>query len=146
MRSTGLRRTASVGAAVFGGPMAAYTAVLLANTATPSWHEPGNQLPFVFTGSGLAAGGGLSMAFTPVDQAGPARKAAVVGAAVELAAMHKVEHDHGIVSEPYHIGRAGTLLRIAKACTAAGAVGAAVLGGGAGVRSGPGCCWRRGRC
>ncbi|SDF65800.1 NrfD/PsrC family molybdoenzyme membrane anchor subunit [Klenkia brasiliensis] len=124
-----LRKTAGVGGAVFGGPMAAYTAVLLANTATPSWHEPGNQLPFVFTGSGLAAGGGLCMAFTPVDQASPARKAAVVGAAVELAAMHKVEHDHGIVSEPFHIGRAGKLLRIAKACTAAGAVGAAVLGG-----------------
>ncbi|MEI4278314.1 NrfD/PsrC family molybdoenzyme membrane anchor subunit [Klenkia terrae] len=129
IRSTGLRRTASVGAAAFGGPMAAYTAVLLANTATPSWHEPGNQLPFVFTGSALAAGGGLSMAFTPVDQAGPARKAAVVGAAVELAAMHKVENDHGIVSEPFHIGRAGTTLRIAKACTTAGAIGAAVLGG-----------------
>ncbi|MEI4272838.1 NrfD/PsrC family molybdoenzyme membrane anchor subunit [Klenkia sp. LSe6-5] len=129
VRSTGLRRTASVGAAAFGGPMAAYTAVLLANTATPSWHEPGNQLPFVFTGSGLAAGGGLCMAFTPVAEAGPARKAAVVGAAVELAAMHKVEHDHGIVSEPFHLGRAGTLLRAARACTTAGAVGAAVLGG-----------------
>jgi formate-dependent nitrite reductase membrane component NrfD len=129
IRSTGLRRTASVGAAAFGGPMAAYTAVLLANTATPSWHEPGDQLPFVFTGSALAAGGGLCMAFTPVDQAGPARSAAVVGAAVELAAMHKVENDHGIVSEPFHIGRAGTLLRIAKACTAAGAVGATVVGG-----------------
>lgn len=129
VRSVGLRRTVGVAGAAFGGPMAAYTAVLLANTATPSWHEPGDQLPFVFTGSGLAAGGGLSMVFTPVDQAGPARKAAVVGAAVELVAMHKVEHDHGIVSEPFHIGRAGTLLRLAKACTATGAVGAAVLGG-----------------
>ncbi len=124
-----LRKTAGVGGAVFGGPMAAYTAVLLANTATPSWHEPGNQLPFVFTGSGLAAGGGLCMAFTPVEQAGPARTAAVVGAAVELAAMHKVENDHGVVSEPFHIGRAGKLLRAARACTAAGAVGATVVGG-----------------
>ncbi|WP_235494671.1 NrfD/PsrC family molybdoenzyme membrane anchor subunit [Geodermatophilus sp. Leaf369] len=129
VRSVGLRKTAGIGAAVFGGPMAAYTAVLLANTATPSWHEPGDQLPFVFCGSALAAGGGLSMVFTPVDQAGPARRTAVTGAAVELVAMHKVENDHGIVSEPYHIGRAGKLLRIAKACTAAGAVGATVVGG-----------------
>ena len=35
--------------------------------------------------------------------------------------MHKVENDHGIVSEPYHEGKAGRLLRAAKACTAAGA-------------------------
>ena len=37
-------------------------------------------------------------------------------------------HGHGIVSEPYTIGRAGTLLRAAKACTAAGAVLTAVAG------------------
>ena len=47
--------------------------------------------------------------FTPVDEAGPARKMAVAGAAIELAAMHRVENDHGIVSEPYHEGRAGKL-------------------------------------
>jgi hypothetical protein len=46
---------------------------------------------------------------------------AVTGAAIELAAMHKVENDHGIVSEPYHLGRAGKLMKAAKACTASGA-------------------------
>jgi hypothetical protein len=35
--------------------------------------------------------------------------------------MHKVENDHGIVSEPYHFGRAGKLMKAAKACTASGA-------------------------
>ena len=34
-------------------------AVLLANTAVPSWHAPHKQLPFVFAGSAMAAGGGL---------------------------------------------------------------------------------------
>jgi DMSO reductase anchor subunit len=116
-----LKRFGGAVAALFGGPMATYTAVLLANTAVPSWHEPHDQLPFVFAGSAMAAGGGICMAFTPVDEAGPARKMAVTGAAVELAAMHKVENDHGIVSEPYHLGRAGTLMRAAKTCTAAGA-------------------------
>ncbi len=43
--------------------------------------------------------------------------------------MHKVENDHGVVSEPYHIGRAGKLLRDRQGLHAAGAVGAAVLGG-----------------
>ncbi len=121
LRSPGLRKSSAVGAALFGGPMATYTAVLLANTATPSWHEPGNQLPFVFAGSGMSAGGGLCMIFAPIEEAGPARAMAVVGSAIELAAMHKVENEHGIVSEPYHLGRAGKLLKIARACTAAGA-------------------------
>jgi hypothetical protein len=128
-----LKRFGGVVSALFGPPMATYTAVLLANTAVPSWHAPHKELPFVFSGSALAAGGGLTMVFTPVAEAGPSRKAAVAGAAVELAAMHKVENDHGIVSEPYHEGRAGTFLRAARACTVAGA-GLTVVAG----RSRPG--------
>ncbi|MGY1840944.1 MULTISPECIES: NrfD/PsrC family molybdoenzyme membrane anchor subunit [unclassified Modestobacter] len=117
----GLRKVVGSTSAVFGGPMTTYTAVLLANTAVPSWHEPYKELPFVFAGSGMAAGGGICMAFTPVAEAGPARKMAVAGAAVELAAMHKVEHDHGIVGEPYQQGKAGKMMKAAKACTASGA-------------------------
>ena len=123
-----LKRFGGAVSAVFGGPMATYTAVLLANTAVPSWHAPHRELPIVFAGSALAAGGGLTMVFTPVDEAGPSRKAAVAGAAVELVAMHRVETGHGIVSEPYHEGRAGVLLRAAKACTVSGA-GLTVLAG-----------------
>jgi hypothetical protein len=116
-----LRRLSGMGAAVFGGPMATYTAVLLANTAVPSWHAFHEKLPFVFAGSAMAAGGGISMVFTPVDEAGPARKMAVTGAAIELAMVHQVENEESIVSEPYHLGRAGRLMRAAKTCTAAGA-------------------------
>jgi hypothetical protein len=61
------------------------------------------------------------MVFTPVDEAGPSRRMVVTGAAIELAVMHKGENGHGIVSEPFHIGRAGRRLRAAKASTAAGA-------------------------
>ncbi|MPQ97892.1 nitrite reductase [Modestobacter sp. I12A-02628] len=117
----GVRKGAAVGAAVFGGPMTTYTAVLLANTATPSWHEPYEELPFLFAGSALAAGGGVSMALSPPAESGPSRKVALAGAAIELAAAHRVEHGHGLVSEPYHLGRAGRLLRAAKACTIGGA-------------------------
>jgi hypothetical protein len=123
-----LKRFGGVVAALFGGPMATYTAVLLANTAVPSWHEAHDELPFVFAGSAMAAGGGLTMVFTPVAEAGPSRKMAVTGAAIELAAMHKVETGHGLVSEPYHLGRAGKLITAAKTCTAAGA-GLTVLAG-----------------
>jgi hypothetical protein len=123
-----LRRLSGIGAAVFGGPMATYTAVLLANTAVPSWHAFHEKLPFVFAGSAMAGGGGISMVFTPVDEAGPARKMAVTGAAIELAMVHQVENDESIVSEPYHQGRAGKFMRAAKACTASGA-GLAVVAG-----------------
>jgi hypothetical protein len=123
-----LKRFGGVVAALFGGPMSTYTAVLLANTSVPSWHEPHDELPFVFAGSAMAAGGGLTMLFTPVDEAGPSRKMAVTGAAIELAAMHKVETGHGIVSEPFHEGRPGQLLKAAKACTGTGAALTVVAG------------------
>jgi formate-dependent nitrite reductase membrane component NrfD len=116
-----LRKASAVGAAAFGGPMATYTAVLIANTAVPSWHAPHDELPFVFAGSAMAAGGGLTMALTPADEAGPARKVALTGVAIELAAMQRVEHGHGLVSEPYHLGKAGKLMRAAKAATVGGA-------------------------
>src|SRR3712207_7539948 len=59
-----LKRFGGVVAAVFGGPLATYTGVLLANTALPSWHAARSQLPFVFGGSAMAAGGGITMIFT----------------------------------------------------------------------------------
>ena len=123
-----LKRFGGVVAGLFGGPLATYTAVLLSNTAVPSWHEFHTKLPFVFAGSAMAAGGGVCMVFTPVDEAGPARKMAVTGAAIELAVVRGVEESGSIVSEPYHQGRAGTLMRAAKTCTAAGA-GLTVLAG-----------------
>jgi DMSO reductase anchor subunit len=115
-----LRKLVAAGSAVFGGPMTTYTAVLLSNTAVPSWHEAHEAMPFLFAGSALAAGGGMTMALTPVAEAGPARRVALVGAAVELAAAQKVEHGHGVTDEPFREGRPGILLKAAKACTVAG--------------------------
>src|SRR3954470_18371315 len=123
-----LKRFGGVVAALFGGPMATYTAVLLTNTAVPSWHAFHTKLPFVFAGSAMAAGGGISMVFTPLAEAEPARKMAMIGAGIELAAVRRVENSDSIVVEPYHVGRAGKLMRAAKACTASG-LGLAVLGG-----------------
>ncbi|MGH3328908.1 MAG: NrfD/PsrC family molybdoenzyme membrane anchor subunit, partial [Streptomycetales bacterium] len=42
-----LGRTAGFGAALLGPAMATYTAVLLADTAVPAWHEAYRELPFV---------------------------------------------------------------------------------------------------
>jgi formate-dependent nitrite reductase membrane component NrfD len=123
-----LRKASAVGAAAFGGPMATYTAVLIANTSAPSWHEAHKELPFVFAGSAMAAGGGITAALTPTSENGPSRKVALTGVAVELAAIQRVEHGHGLLSEPYHEGKAGRLLRAAKKATVSGAAITALAG------------------
>ncbi len=56
-----LGRAAGLGAALFGPPLATYTAALLANTAVPAWHDAHRELPFVFGGSGASAAGGLAL-------------------------------------------------------------------------------------
>jgi hypothetical protein len=104
-----------------------YTAVLIADTAVPSWHEAYPELPFVFAGSALASAAGVGLLATPIAESGPARRMAVAGAAIELAASRRIETTKGMLSEPYRQGRAGRLLRAGRGLTAAGVVGA-VLG------------------
>jgi hypothetical protein len=129
-RLLGLAAAPAGGAAALLAPaVASYTAVLLADTATPSWHEAHRELPFVFVGSAGAAAGGLGMLGAPVAEAGPARRLAVTGALLELAAEHAMESSMGITAEPLHSGKAGRLMKASKALTAFGAVTAAVLGG-----------------
>ncbi len=126
LRSVG--RPAGIVAAVGAPPVAAYTAVLLADTATPSWHSAYRELPFVFVSSAAAASGGLGMLASPVAQAGPARRMAIGGAVVELLMEHQMETSMGITAEPLHEGKAGTLMRAAKALTLGGAVGSLLAG------------------
>jgi hypothetical protein len=121
-----LGRLAGLGAAALGPPLATYTAALLANTAVPAWHEAHQELPFVFAGSGATAAGGLAMVLTPVPQAGPARRMAVAGAAVEIVAAERLLDRLGMVGEPYRTGRPGRLMSISRTATAV-AAGATVL-------------------
>jgi hypothetical protein len=115
--------------AVTAPPVAAYTAVLLADTATPAWHSAYRELPFVFCGSASAAAGGLAMIGTPVSQAGPARRFGVGGALVELAMEKQMERSMGLPAETLHTGTAGRLIRASQLLTAGGAAGALLLGG-----------------
>jgi hypothetical protein len=117
-------RIGGYAAAATAPALATYTAVLLADTATPSWHEAYPELPFVFAGSALASAAGVGLIGASPADAGPARRLAVVGAALELAGAHRVETTLGLLSEPYTQGRAGRLLRAGRALTAAGVVGA----------------------
>lgn len=113
-------RGASLGAGAFSAPLAAYTAVLLANTATPTWHGVYKELPFVFVGSALAAAGGAAMVVTSPEQTGPARRMALLGSTLELGAYQLMSDRAGVIGEPLHQGRAGRMLTASKICTVAG--------------------------
>jgi len=121
-------RPAGLAAAVLAPAVASYTAVLLSDTATPSWHEAHRELPFVFVGSASAASGGLGMALAPLAESGPAQRLAIGGALLELAAERRMEQSMGLAAEPLHVGGPGRLMRASKALTVFGAVTAAVLG------------------
>jgi formate-dependent nitrite reductase membrane component NrfD len=123
-----LGRLAGGGAAALGPPLATYTAALVANTAVPAWHEAHRELPFVFGGSGAQAAGGLAMLLVPVDQAGPARRMALAGAAIEIVAAESIVLRRGLVAEPYRTGAPGRLMRIARNCTAVASAATVVAG------------------
>ncbi|MGW5125237.1 NrfD/PsrC family molybdoenzyme membrane anchor subunit [Streptomyces sp. NPDC004069] len=119
---------ATAGAALLGPAVATYTAVLIADTAVPSWHEGYRELPFVFAGSGASAAAGLALVCVPAGQAGPARRMAVLAAALETGAFQLMKRRMGLAAEPFERGRAKRLLRAAEALTAGGTALAAVAG------------------
>ncbi|MEV8045985.1 NrfD/PsrC family molybdoenzyme membrane anchor subunit [Streptomyces griseoluteus] len=119
---------ATAGAAVLAPAVATYTAVLIADTAVPSWHEGYRELPFVFAGSGASAAAGLALLTVPWAEAGPARRVAVLGAALELGSFRLQKRRMGLAAEPFELGGARRLLRTAKALTAGGAALALLTG------------------
>jgi hypothetical protein len=121
-------RPSGIGAALVAPAVASYTAVLLSDTATPTWHDAYQHLPFFFVGSAAAASGGLGMISAPVDQAGPARRMAIGGVILEIATDERMEAAMGLTAEPMHEGKAGTYLRIAKGLNVMGAAGTVLLG------------------
>jgi formate-dependent nitrite reductase membrane component NrfD len=113
-------RPAGLAAAALAPAVVTYTAVLLADTATPSWHEAYRELPFVFAGSAASAAGGLAMLAAPVAEAGPARRMALGGVLAEIAAERRMTSSLGLAAEPLQQGRAGTLMRARKTAVAVG--------------------------
>ena len=106
---------------VAGPPLTTYTGTLLADTAIPVWHEARNELPWLFGASASASAGAATALFMQPDEAGPARRLAIGGAAAELACMQVMERRLGFVGEVYKQEAAGKLARISKVCTAVGA-------------------------
>ncbi|HEX3824602.1 MAG TPA: NrfD/PsrC family molybdoenzyme membrane anchor subunit [Mycobacteriales bacterium] len=113
-------RPAGLAAAAVAPAVASYTAVLLADTATPAWHEAYRELPFVFAGSAAAAAGGLAMMAAPLSESGPAQRFALGGAALELAVGHRMESSMGLASQALHEGPPGQLMKASRALTIGG--------------------------
>jgi formate-dependent nitrite reductase membrane component NrfD len=119
-----LARPAGFGAAALAPGLASYTAVLLADTATPAWNAARRELPFVFVGSAAGAAGGLGMIGSSVHDARPARRLAMLGVVTEVAAERVMEQSMGLAAETLHAGKAGTVLRVGKVFTGLGGLGA----------------------
>jgi hypothetical protein len=113
---------------LLGPAVAAYTAALISDTAVPAWHDGYPEMPFVFTGSGAMAAGGLGLLAAPTQESGPARNLALLGQAMEMAAFERMTRRIGMVAEPYHSGRAGVYVKAGQVLGALGATAAALSG------------------
>ena len=133
-----LARPAGIGAAAIAPLLASYTAVLLADTATPSWHEGFREMPFVFVGSALAASAGMGLVAAPLAETSPVRRLAVGAVVLELTAEQLMERTMGITAEPLHDGLGGRWMKAAKALTLAGGLGALLSGRSRAVAAGAG--------
>jgi hypothetical protein len=124
---------ATAGSALLGPAVASYTAALISNTAVPAWHDGYPEMPFVFTGSGMMAAGGLGLLAAVLpgarpDETTPARNLALLGAVMETAAFERMQRRIGITAEPYSKGRGGRYVKAGKSLAAFGAAGAALSG------------------
>ncbi len=123
-------RAATIGAGFTGPAVASYTAALISDTAVPAWHDGYREMPFVFVGSAATAAGGLAILASPTNEAGPARRALILGAATELAAVEVMNHRMGLSAEPLHQGSAGRLMNAARALSVFGLLVGGVCGRG----------------
>lgn len=96
-------------AAALGPLVSTYTAVLIAQTSVPVWHEARRTLPWLFAGSSLAAAGGAT----------GARSLALTGAAVELGADSLMRRG---LDARVRLAYDDPVHHAARACTALGAL------------------------
>ncbi len=116
---------ATSAAALTGPAVATYTAVLLADTAVPVWHEAYRELPFVFAGSSMSAASGVGLLALSPTRHRSVRVTAALGGTLEVVAARRMRARlGGFLAEPYHRGGAGLLTRTSEALTCLGVLGA----------------------
>jgi formate-dependent nitrite reductase membrane component NrfD len=123
-----LGRVAGLGAGVLGAGVATYTAVLVADTAVPAWHEARYELPFVFASGAAASAGGVATAVLPPRSARLPRRLGLLGSVAEVVAAELMNRRLGDLARPYHEGRAAAFRRASGALGLAGSGLVAVAG------------------
>jgi hypothetical protein len=127
-RLAGLGTAAGAASAVTGPLLAAYPAVLLANTAVPAWHEAHRELPVLFVGGAMtsAAAAGLAASAVSRDRSDfdAAYRLAIIGSVVESLGGYGLETMPGLSGEPYRTGAGGRMLTAARYLTMGGGVAA----------------------
>ena len=115
--------------ALLGPVLATYTAVLVADTSVPVWHQARQELPLIFAASSAASAGAAAMILTSVSEAGPARRLAIGGALVEIGAVEVMKRRMGdFLAEPYERDEAGRYDKLAKTLSGLGAAVTAFAG------------------
>jgi formate-dependent nitrite reductase membrane component NrfD len=115
-------------AALLGLPLSTYTGALIAQTAVPVWHEARKELPALFAAGAAVSAGAAATAISPLEEAGPARRLALMGTAAELGLVAWMEHRLDELAEPYHHGAAGAYGQLARALTVSGSLLLAAAG------------------
>ncbi len=129
-----IARVADVSAAALAPIVATYTAVLIADTAIPAWHDAYRELPFVYA-SGAAASAGAVGLLAGAGAGSPAARLAVLGGAVEIAAGEAMRRRLGpVVGEVYEHGLASRIEWPARIATGLGTAAVALGGKRRGVR------------
>lgn len=124
------RRTGSLatwGAALVAPAIATYTAVLIADTAIPAWHDARRTMPSLFASGAAAAAGGVVTAVVP--ESGPARSFAMAGGcgeAVWSSLQHRTLAPE--VAKAYHSPKAKRLNRFATIASVGGSALVALAG------------------
>ncbi|HTA10011.1 MAG TPA: NrfD/PsrC family molybdoenzyme membrane anchor subunit [Streptosporangiaceae bacterium] len=127
-RLAALGSAAGAASAVTGPLLAAYPAVLLADTAVPAWHAAHRELPLLFVGGAMTAAGAAGLAASAVSRDrsdfDAAYRLAMIGSAVESLGGYGLETMTGVSGEPYRTGPGGQMLSVARYLTMSGGVAA----------------------
>jgi hypothetical protein len=124
-------RAATWTAAALAPAVATYTAVIVADTAVPAWHDTGRRLPFVFASGAAASAGGIAAAFVPESAA--ARRFALAGS-LSGDALALTLHQ-GLAPEVAHAFTDGKSSKLRHLATACGVGGSALIAAGGARRS-----------
>jgi hypothetical protein len=116
-------------AALLGLPLATYTGALISHTAVPVWAEARRELPCVFGCGAALSAGAIGVITTPVRDAAPARRLALLGAALEGPLTELMIRRLGEHGQVYRQGSAGRLANLSRACVVTGGLLLGAKGG-----------------